>query len=366
MIPFLEYNTVNAPYFDEIEAAVGRVLRSGQYVLGPEVDGFESEFSEYVGAPHCVGVSNGLDALFLILEGWKRLGVLKEGDEVIVPANTYIASMLAVSHAGLIPVPVEPDERTYNLDPMLIEAAITPKTKVIMAVHLYGQCADMEPISAIALKHNLMVMEDAAQAHGAMYRDRRAGNLSDAAAFSFYPGKNLGAIGEAGAVTTGNTELAQAIRELRNYGSKEKYINCVKGYNHRIDEIQAALLRVKLRHLDSDNEKRATLARLYMHGIQSSRFVLPHVESYGIPCWHLFIVRTGERDRVAALLKERGILTGVHYPVPPHQQRAYSEWGGFSFPITERIHSEVLSLPISPVHSAEQVQAVCKELNSIG
>lgn len=349
-IPFLDYKAVNQPYFDAIQEAVKRVLHSGWYVLGPEVDAFEQEYAAYCGAKHCVGVSSGLDALILILEAWKILGKLRGGDEVIVPANTYIASILAVSKTDLVPVLVEPDEATYNLNPNLIEAAITSKTRVIMAVHLYGQCADMDPINEIAQKHGLLVMEDAAQAHGATYKDRKAGNLSNAAAHSFYPGKNLGAIGEGGAVTTNDQQVAEMVSILRNYGSREKYHNLVKGVNNRLDELQAAILRVKLPFIDQDNAARKAVADVYLSEINNPAVTLPFVASYGQPCWHLFVVRVKERDRLISFLKNRGISTAIHYPVPPHKQPAYQGLVECTYPITEIIHQEIVSLPISPAH----------------
>lgn len=363
MIPFLDYKAVNAPYFDEIEAAMSRVLRSGWYVLGPEVEGFEAEYAAYCGTQHCIGVSSGLDALILILRAWKELGKLKEGDEVIVPANTYIASILAITENRLIPVLVEPDENTYNLDPAKIKAAITDKTRAIMAVHLYGQCADMNPINEIALKHGLLVMEDAAQSQGALYHGKKSGNLSAAAAHSFYPGKNLGAIGEGGAVTTNNAELDGSIRRLRNYGSDVKYQNEIKGLNNRLDELQAAILRVKLKHLDSDNGKRRTVAYIYRSQIMNSKLVIPNVRSGIEPCWHLFVVRVDERDKFIDYLKAHDIIVSIHYPIPPHKQRAYREWNTNIFPITEAIHRTCVSLPISPVHSAADAMQVCDTIN---
>ena len=361
MIPFLDYRAVNAPYFEDIGRAVQRVLESGWYVLGEEVSSFEAEYKAYCGTNHCIGVSSGLDALILILEAWKELGKLKVGDEVIVPANTYIASILAISKSGLEPILVEPDERTYNLDPNRITDAISPKTKVIMAVHLYGQCADMDPINSMAEKHGLLVMEDAAQAHGATYKGKKAGNLSVAAAHSFYPGKNLGAVGEAGAVTSNDPELAEMISMLRNYGSKKKYHNLVKGVNNRLDELQAAILRVKLPHLDADNEKRRLVANQYLSDLRplSSDLLLPYVADYGTPCWHLFVVRVNGRDRFIEYLKDHGVQAAIHYPVPPHKQPAYAEWNERSYPITEAIHREIVSLPISSVHTHHDAKAVC-------
>jgi len=366
MIKFLDLKKVNDTHGEEISAAIQRVLDSGWYLLGEEVSSFEREFAGYCGAKHCIGVANGLDALILILMAYRELGVMAEGDEVIVPANTYIASILAISRAGLKPVLVEPDERTYNIDPNLIEAAITEKTKAIMAVHLYGQCADMDPICALAKKHGLKVIEDAAQAHAATYRGRKTGSLGDAAGFSFYPGKNLGALGDGGAVTTSDDELAETIRALRNYGSHQKYHNKYKGMNSRLDEIQAAILRVKLKTLDEDTEKRRKVAEAYLSALksQSSGLTLPYVADYGTPAWHLFIVRTPKRDELAVHLAEKEIQTVTHYPIPPHHQAAYPEFSGYSLPITEAIHREVLSLPISPVMDKGDVVAVTESILS--
>ena len=372
MIKFLDLKAVNEQYRSEIDSAIKRVLDSGWYLLGGEVSGFEQEFADYCGSEHCLGVANGLDALILILMAYREMGVMTEGDEVIVPANTYIASILAISRAGLKPVLVEPDECTYNLDPNLIESAITEKTKAIMAVHLYGQCAEMDPIHAIAKKHNLKVIEDAAQAHGATYRGRKAGSLCDAAGFSFYPGKNLGALGDGGAVTTNDADLAEAIKALRNYGSQVKYHNKYKGMNSRLDELQAAILRVKLKYLDTDTEKRRAVADYYLSHIPSSREAtlslpkgichLPHVADYGEHVFHLFVVRAPQRDALAKHLAEKGIQTVIHYPIPPHRQEAYPELAGMNLPITEAIHREVLSLPISPVMGMDEVARVVEAL----
>ena len=364
MIKFLDLKKLNDAHGADISAAIQRVLDSGWYLLGEEVSSFEQEFARYCGAKHCLGVANGLDALILILMGYRELGVMAEGDEVIVPANTYIASILAISRAGLKPVLVEPDERTYNLDPNLIEAAITEKTKAIMAVHLYGQCADMDPINAIAKKHGLKVVEDAAQAHAATYRGRKTGALGDAAGFSFYPGKNLGALGDGGAVTTSDDQLADAIKALRNYGSHEKYHNKYKGMNSRLDEIQAAILRVKLKYLDEDTDKRRAVADQYLSAIGHHASVIsPYAADYGMAAWHLFVVRCKQRDALATHLLEQGVQTMIHYPVPPHQQQAYPELKHLSFPLTEAIHREVLSLPISPVMDASSIETVVHSIN---
>ena len=365
-IKFLDLKAINEQYRDEIDVAIKRVLDSGWYLLGAEVEAFEQEFAAYCESEHCLGVANGLDALILILMGYIELGVMQVGDEVIVPANTYIASILAISRAGLKPVLVGPDERTYNIDPSLIESALTERTKAIMAVHLYGQCADMDPISAIAKRHGLKVIEDAAQAHGATYKGRKAGSLGDAAGFSFYPGKNLGALGDGGAVTTNDADLAEAIRALRNYGSHQKYHNKYKGMNSRLDELQAAILRVKLRHLDADTEKRREVADYYLSELSTithpSSFILPYVADYGSHVWHLFVIRHPQRDALAKHLAEQDIQTVIHYPVPPHRQEAYPEFQGLSLPVTEAIHDEVLSLPMSPCLDERAVETVVKRL----
>lgn len=363
-VPFLDYRLTNQPHFEEYLVAVRRVLESGWYVLGKEVEAFENEYAAWCGSPHCVGVANGLDALILILEGYKALGIMKDGDEVIVPANTYIASILAVSRAGLSPVPVEPDPFTLNIDPARIEAALTSRTRALMPVHLYGQCADMAPLMDIAARHGLKVIEDSAQAHGATCRGKRAGALGHASGHSFYPGKNLGAIGDAGAVTTADAELATALRALRNYGSHKKYHNLYKGYNSRLDELQAAILRVKLGYLDEENRQRSRVAQQYLAGITHPEITLPHIASYGTPCWHLFAVRCGQRDALQTHLTAQGVQTVIHYPVPPHHQPAYKEWKTLSFPITEAIHREILSLPMSPVMTDAEIEYVISALNS--
>jgi len=345
-VPFLN---MKAPYEElraELDEAYHRVMKSGWYILGQEVEAFEQEFASYTGSKYCIGVGNGLEALHLILRAYG----IGAGDEVIVPSNTYIATWLAVSYAGASLVPVEPSEQTYNLDPDRIEAAITSRTKAILVVHLYGQTAEMDAIIAIARKHGLKVIEDAAQAHGALYHGRRAGNLGDAAGWSFYPGKNLGALGDAGAVTTNDASLAEKIRTLRNYGSKVKYYNLEKGFNSRLDELQAAFLRVKLPYLDAWNERRAQIAAVYLKALKETGLMLPTVPEGMQPCWHLFIVRTPKREALQAHLKQAGIGTMIHYPVPPHLQEAYRElsFPAGSFPISEAIHHEVLSLPMGP------------------
>jgi dTDP-4-amino-4,6-dideoxygalactose transaminase len=345
-VPFLDLKSPHEELRSDLMAAFDRVLNSGWYILGSECKHFEQEFAQYCQAEHCVGVGNGLDALHLILRGFG----IGSGDEVIVPSNTYIATWLAVSYAGATPVPVEPDERTYNIDPRLIEAAITPHTKAIIVVHLYGQPADMDAINVIAKRHGLKVVEDAAQAHGAFYKGRRVGSLGDAAAFSFYPGKNLGAIGDGGAVTTNDPVLADMVRLLCNYGSKVKYHNELKGYNSRLDELQAAFLRAKLSVLDVWNARRQAIAAQYSRELDAETLVLPHVPDWAEPVWHLFVVRSKQRDALQRQLSASGINTMIHYPIPPHLQSAYAELGFTrgSFPISETIHREVLSLPIGP------------------
>lgn len=353
-VPFLELRETYLEIKDELDAAYRRVMNSGWYILGEEVDAFEAEFATYCGTKHCVGVGNGLEALQLILRGYG----IGPGDEVIVPANTYIATWLAVSNAGATVVPVEPDGRTYNIDPARIEAAISSRTKAILPVHLYGQPADMSPINEIAIRHGLKVIEDAAQGHGARYRDRRAGNLGDAAGWSFYPTKNLGAYGDAGAVTTDDDELAGKVRVLRNYGSIRKYYNDEKGINSRLDELQAALLRVRLQHLDEWNSRRARIAAKYLEELEGIDLMLPVVCQGADPVWHLFVVRSMRRDQLQTQLKSIGVNALVHYPLPPHLQKAYADLAlsAGSLPITEAIHREALSLPIGP-HLSEAHQA---------
>ena len=346
-VPFLD---LKAPYLElreELDAAYRRVMESGRYILGSEVEAFEVEFAAYCEAKYCIGVANGLEALHLIVRAFG----IGPGDEVIVPSNTYIATWLAVSYAGATPVPVEPDIRTCNLDPARIEAAVTARTKAIMPVHLYGQPADMDPIKAVAGKYGLKVIEDAAQAHGARYKGQRAGSLGDAAGFSFYPGKNLGAFGDGGAVTTSDPELAECIRVLRNYGSRVKYHNEVAGFNSRLDELQAALLRVKLTRLDEWNERRLQRATQYLRYLAwFPDLVLPYVPEWAAPVWHLFVVRHPQRDALQQALNVGGIGTMIHYPIPPHLQPAYAElnYRTEMLPIAEDMAKQVLSLPMGP------------------
>lgn len=341
-----------------------RVCKSGWYILGEHVRHFEREFASFCNVKHCVSVGNGFDALLLALRGWIELGYLSHGDEIIVPANTYIASILAVIEAGLQPVLVEPDDRTYTIDPKAVARAITPRTRAIMAVHLYGQCCDMQPLWDLAKDNDLKIIEDAAQAHGAVYRGLKAGSLGDAAGFSFYPTKNLGALGDGGAVTTNDDQLAECIRALRNYGSEQKYIHSYKGRNSRLDELQAAILRIKLRHLNKENARRAEIARLYLEGITNPAVRLPYVAEYGTHVWHLFVVRVANRDHFRQFLLDHGIETGVHYPVPPHKQKACKEWNHLSFPITEAIHREVVSLPLYPTLSERDIDTVIEAVNA--
>jgi dTDP-4-amino-4,6-dideoxygalactose transaminase len=360
-IPFLSLFALNERFRHEIEESIQRVLNRGWYILGEEVERFEREFANYCGVKHCITVGNGLDALTLILKAMQ----LKEGDEVIVPANTYIATILAISANGLRPILVEPSAKSYNIDPKKIEEKITSRTKAIIVVHLYGQIANMDAINQIAEKYNLKVIEDAAQAHGAMYKERRAGSLGYAAGFSFFPGKNLGALGDGGAITTNDDELAYRLRAYRNYGSHVKYVHDLKGVNSRLDEIQAAILSVKLKYLDYDNEQRRTIADYYMRYIRNPLLVLPNVESGErlSHVWHLFVIRTEERDRLRMYLSDKGIETLIHYPIPPHHQEAYKEWNNLSLPVSEKIHREVLSIPLNPTLTPSDVEYIVEVLN---
>ena len=358
MIAFLDLKRVNAPHEAAIRQAIARVIASGWYVLGEETDNFEREFAAYCGVAHCVGVANGLDALTLILRGYG----IQAGDEVIVPSHTFIATWLAVSQAGAQPVPVEPDPATCNIDPARIEAAITKNTRAIIAVHLYGQPADMGPIREIAQRHGLRVIEDAAQAHGARYQGRRTGSLGDAAAFSFYPGKNLGALGDGGAITTDDAALAARLRQLRNYGSIIKYKHEVQGVNSRLDEIQAAVLRVKLKALDAENTARRAVAETYLARLQGLPLTLPSVLPGTEPVWHLMVLRSTQRTRLQAALTSCGIGHMVHYPTACHRQGAYASGAWPALPLAERLADELLSVPIAPYLSAHDVGAVAEAL----
>jgi dTDP-4-amino-4,6-dideoxygalactose transaminase len=363
MIKFLDLQKINQHYQEQFQQKTKLVLDKGWFILGDEVRTFESNFADYCGVKHCVGVGNGLDAMVLIFKGYIQLGKLQKGDEVIVPANTYIASILAVLYADLVPVLVEPKLDTYNINPNLIQNKITSKTKAILAVHLYGQLGEMEAINDIAKQNNLLVIEDAAQSHGAVSNYKKAGNLSDAAAFSFYPGKNLGALGDAGAITTNDEALAKVIFALRNYGSEKKYYNEYIGINSRLDELQAAFLNVKLPHLDNENEIRKKIAKRYLSEVKNEKIIMPTWDLSGNHVFHLFVVRTAERDKLQAFLEQNNIETMIHYPIPPHQQNAFVAWNSLSYPITEKIHREVLSLPISPVMTMDEVDYVITVLN---
>lgn len=364
MIDFLNLKSANSQYRQDLLEACARVIDSGWYIGGSELTLFEQEFSAFCGVQYCVGVGNGLDALILSLRAWKELGQLKDGDEVIVPANTYIASILAISANGLVPILVEPDEASFNLSSASIRRALSARTRVVLPVHLYGQLADMPAIMAVSDEYGLLVLEDAAQAHGAAIGGKRAGSWGDAAGFSFYPGKNLGALGDAGAITTDDANLANTLRALRNYGSYEKYKNQFKGVNSRLDEIQAAMLRVKLSKLVEETQHRRAIAEMYLKGIQHPAVLLPQINGAEQHVWHLFVVRTRQRRALQQHLAKQGIQTLIHYPVPPHLQRAYQEWNERSYPLTEKIHEEVLSLPMGATLSMQAVQQVVDAVNS--
>ena len=367
MIPFLDLKNINQQYRADLIEACTRVIDSGWYIGGSELEQFEKNFAEYCDVKFAIGVANGLDALILTLRAWKELGKLNDGDEVIVPSNTYIASILAITANNLTPILVEPDLNTYNIDPLKIEQAITSKTRVILPVHLYGQLADMPTIMTIAKKYNLLVLEDSAQAHGAELNGKKAGNWGHASGFSFYPGKNLGALGDAGAITTNDVELANMLKALRNYGSHEKYKNLVPGVNSRLDEIQAAMLDIKLKYLDQEVKHRRTIASLYLKAIKNSLIELPlttiDAETYEQHVWHLFVIRTKNREALQQYFIENGIQTLIHYPIAPHKQQAYKEWNDLSLPISEKIHAEVVSLPIGPTLSLEDAQKVVELCN---
>lgn len=368
-IPFLDLRAVNVRHRDELLAACARVIDSGRYIAGEELAAFEEEFAAYCGARHCIGVANGLDALTLTLRAWKTLGRLREGDEILVPANTYIATILSITENRLKPVLVEPDQKTLNIDPDQLEAAVTARTRAIVPVHLYGRLADMPAILDIAARHGLLVLEDAAQAHGASLGGRRAGAWGDAAGFSFYPGKNLGALGDAGAVTTDDADLARRLLALRNYGSHEKYRHDFQGVNSRLDEIQAAMLRVKLGHLAEDIRLRRRVAHAYLEGIRCESILLPLapaelrvIEETHV--WHLFVVRSAHRDALRCHLERSGVCTMIHYPIAPHHQAAYGGcWGDARLPVAERLHASVLSLPMSPSIGDPEVEAVVDACN---
>ena len=357
-IPFLDLKGINARHADELKAAAARVIDSGWYILGQELAAFEQEFADYCGVRHAIGVGNGLDALSLILRGYKALGALHDGDEVIVPANTFIASFLAITESGLVPVPVEPDPDSFNLDPSRMAAAIGPRTRAIMAVHLYGQLADMVALGKLAERHGLLLIEDAAQAHGARSGERKAGAFGHAAGFSFFPAKNLGALGDGGAIVTNDSVLAARVAALRNYGSEVKYQHLYQGINSRLDELQAALLRVKLPYLDKDIAWRRQVAKRYREGIRHPLIRLPEVIDEARHVWHLFVVRCAQRDALQRHLSAHGVHAQVHYPVPPHRQLAYPALHTLQLPVTEQLHQEVLSLPIGPTLRSEDVERV--------
>lgn len=364
MIKFLDLQKITQRYSAEIHEAVDRVINSGWYLQGKENERFEADYSAYIGTKYTIGVANGLDALIWIFRAYVEMGVMKRGDEVIVPANTYIASILAITENGLVPVLVEPDIRTYQIDDTRIEEAITSRTKAILIVHLYGQCAYTNRIGDICNKYNLKLVEDNAQAHGCRFQGQHTGSLGDAAGHSFYPGKNLGALGDAGAVTMNDEELAKTVRALANYGSSRKYVFQYTGRNSRLDEIQAAVLDVKLRHLDEDIALRKEIARYYIENIRHPQIITPQVEDWDANVFHIFPVRCEKRDELQKYLADNDIQTIIHYPIPPHKQECYREWNHCSFPVTEKIHAEELSLPMSPVMTQKEVEEVVRVLNA--
>jgi dTDP-4-amino-4,6-dideoxygalactose transaminase len=344
--------------------AISGVIDSGRYILGEKVKAFEKEFSNYCGVEEVIGVGNGLDALTLIIRAYKEMGVLKEGDEILVPANTYIATILSITEENLKPILIEPNIDTYNIDVNLLEKKITSKTKAILVVHLYGQVGYSDEMQVIADKYNLKIIEDSAQAHGAKYKGKKTGNLGDASGFSFYPSKNLGALGDAGAVATNDSELVEVIRALRNYGSHKKYYNIYKGVNSRLDELQAAVLLVKLKYLDKENEKRRKIAKQYLENINNKKLILPKVENDESHVWHLFVTRVKDREKFSQYLYNKGVETLIHYPVPPHQQKAFVEWNGKSYPITEEIHQTIISLPLSPNLTTDEAFKIIEVCNA--
>ncbi|GAB3693796.1 DegT/DnrJ/EryC1/StrS family aminotransferase [Spirosoma flavus] len=364
MIPFLDLKRINESHESAIQAAAMRVLKSGWYVLGREVEAFEQQFAHYCQTRFCIGVANGLEALTLVLKAWD----FPAGSEVLVASNAYIASILSITQAGLKPVLIEPDPQTYLLDPARLEAAITIRTKAILPVHLYGRCCEMDAVQAVAQQYGLKILEDAAQAHGSVYpgkgmNNHLAGNLGDAAGWSFYPTKNLGALGDAGAITTNDATLSEKLKALRNYGSAQKYVNEYIGHNSRLDEIQAAILSAKLPLLDAENTRRRTLARMYLKGIRHPDVTLPPADRINQDAWHLFVIRHPHRDTLRAYLREKGISTDVHYPIPPHQQRAYTSLAYLSMPIAEQLHREVISLPLNPVITDDEITYIIDAIN---
>ena len=365
MIKFLDLHKINKRFEAQFQKEFSKFLDSGYYILGNQVSNFETQYAKYCGTTHCIGVSNGLDALILIFKGYIALGLLNEGDEVIIPANTYIASILSVMHAGLTPVFVEPDRDTFNISPEEIKKHITPNTKAILAVHLYGQLAQMNQINAIAKTHQLLLIEDAAQAHGAVNGNgNKAGNLSDAAAFSFYPSKNLGALGDGGAITTNNDALASIVKQLRNYGSSKKYVNNIIGYNNRLDEIQAAFLSIKLQTLDEDNIKRRKIAKRYISEISNKKIKCPYFSENRDHIFHVFAILVDDRTKFVNYLKTHQIETLVHYPIAPHKQKALQDFVSLNLPITEHIHEKIVSIPMSPVMEENEITQVIQTLNA--
>ncbi len=363
MIPFLNLKEINLKYEVAFQEKFAQFLESGYYVRGNEVKSFEQNFAQYCGTAHAIGVGNGLDAIRLILEGYKILGKLKPADEILAPANTYIASVLAISQAGLTPVLVEPNIKTYNIDPQQVKEKINAKTKAILAVHLYGQVSDMNALQKIAKENNLLLIEDAAQAHGAVYENKKTGNLGDAAAFSFYPTKNLGALGDGGAVTTQDAKLAEIVLQLSNYGQATKYVSRFKGINSRLDEIQAGFLNVKLPFLDEINQMRKRIAKTYLEHIDNEKIVLPQPTDFQSHVFHQFVLRTKERNLFKKYLSEQEIDSIIHYPIPPHQQDAYREWNDLSYPVTEQIHQEIISIPIRENLTDSEIFYIIEQIN---
>lgn len=370
MIKFLDLHKINARFETQFQEIFKQFLHSGYYILGERVEAFENSFANYCGTKHCIGVGNGLDALRLILEGYKTLGKLKNGDEVLVAANTYIATLLAIKQAGLKPILVDAEAETYGFDCAQLEQAVTQKTKAIMPVHLYGQITNMHKVTAFAKTHNLLVIEDAAQAHGSRFKvqesktEKKAGNLGDAAGFSFYPTKNLGALGDGGAITTNDDALAEIIKKLRNYGTSSKYVNDLQGFNSRLDEIQAAFLNLKLQHLDDDNNRRRQIANMYLTQLSNSKIALPKVPNFDAHVFHLFVIRVENRSEFITYMNKNNVGTLIHYPVAPHQQKALGQLNHLSFPVTEMIHNTVISIPISPVMVNTEVEKVIETINT--
>lgn len=362
-VDFLNLKRINAQYRSELISACEKVIDSGWYIMGSELTKFETAFSDYCGVKHCIGVANGLDAITLTLRAWKELGYIKEGDEVLVPANTYIASILAITENKLCPILVEPDLETYNINPLEARKKITNKTKVILPVHLYGQISQMEEISILAKEYGLLVLEDCAQAHGASINGRLAGAWGNAAAFSFYPGKNLGALGDAGAITTNDDELGNTLRALRNYGSHKKYENLYQGVNSRLDEIQSAMLSIKLKFLDSDIAKRRQIAEKYNNQIKNTLISKPYFNDMCHHVWHLYVLRTEHRTQFQQYMTENGVQCLIHYPIPPHKQAAYKYWNNMSLPVTELVHKEIISIPMDPTMTEDEVQQVIDVVN---